>query len=660
MNHSAGCQEGVRTSRDASLVAATSAPTVSRSAPVAMLRGAVPGLAPSRIPAGTSLPSAAMILRKPLARPSQIPAGSAGKDGVDGPQHASPVLDVVGGVLRVPGVPLDRATLEEMQPRFHADFSQVRVHTDAEAGQSASAINALAYTAGRDVVFAAGQYAPGTRTGRRLLAHELTHVIQQSLGPVDGSAAGAGVALSDRSDRFEREAEMVAERIVAGHQVPNCIRTEVPASGGSLPRFSIQRSNGSTPEGPVGQILVSPAAQEAAAPLLNSMKIDAVQAASFYRGEMVVGEITTQGDAMIVFFQLKEGRLRAGIFSINVKGNPRGAVRAFSSFRGNAQQFARALQVPEVELMGAAVANQDVAAMLERQGFVKSAEPLPESLGARAGETIEVYSKRFPIATETAGVSAAGPSSGAVTSETAGAVVASEAETAGAVVASEAETAAVFGGGARAASLAGRLAIGLLEAAVLVIVTLGLEYLKRKADEEHLRRDLEAAQPKIASSITALMPQARLLQQRSASQTTWAAVSIELHSWFTEMYSSWGPATTVDLFQGASFLEPATLSLQYRRDRREQRGEPMRQFFEGGSSNSYHLRDIVTFSIPIPYDADTLDAAGRRARIAKNEGDAAIADLPYPVLKALFDERDSLLRPPAAGRSMLPPPFLRR
>lgn len=65
------------------------------------------------------------------------------------------------------------------EPRFGQDFSQVRVHTDARAVESAQAVNALAYTVGRNIVFRAGQYAPGTAEGRRLLAHELTHVVQQ-------------------------------------------------------------------------------------------------------------------------------------------------------------------------------------------------------------------------------------------------------------------------------------------------------------------------------------------------------------------------------------------------------------------------------------------------------------------------------------------------
>ena len=70
-----------------------------------------------------------------------------------------------------------------MEQRFGHDFSQVRVHTDARAADSARAVNALAYTAHRDIVFGAGQFAPDTLGGRRLLAHELTHVIQQNAAP---------------------------------------------------------------------------------------------------------------------------------------------------------------------------------------------------------------------------------------------------------------------------------------------------------------------------------------------------------------------------------------------------------------------------------------------------------------------------------------------
>jgi hypothetical protein len=86
---------------------------------------------------------------------------------------------IIHEVLHTPGRPLDPATRAFMEPRFGHDFSQVRVHTDAQAAASARAVNALAYTVGRNVVFGAGQYSAETSTGKRLIAHELAHVIQQ-------------------------------------------------------------------------------------------------------------------------------------------------------------------------------------------------------------------------------------------------------------------------------------------------------------------------------------------------------------------------------------------------------------------------------------------------------------------------------------------------
>lgn len=92
---------------------------------------------------------------------------------------AANASSIVRETLRSPGQPLDPATRAFFEPRFGQDFSQVRVHTDAKAAESAWAVNALAYTAGRDIVFGTGRYAPATSEGRRLLAHELTHVVQQ-------------------------------------------------------------------------------------------------------------------------------------------------------------------------------------------------------------------------------------------------------------------------------------------------------------------------------------------------------------------------------------------------------------------------------------------------------------------------------------------------
>ncbi len=86
----------------------------------------------------------------------------------------------VGDVLRSAGRPLDEATQRSMSTRFNFDFNGVRVHDDARAAGSALSVSASAYTVGNHVVFGNGQYSPSTAAGQRLLAHELTHVVQQS------------------------------------------------------------------------------------------------------------------------------------------------------------------------------------------------------------------------------------------------------------------------------------------------------------------------------------------------------------------------------------------------------------------------------------------------------------------------------------------------
>lgn len=118
--------------------------------------------------------------------------------------------------LRAPGRPLDTATQRSMSSRFGHDFSQVRVHTDVAAAASAQAVNARAYTVGQDVVFDAGHYAPGTSSGQRLLAHELTHVVQQAkASPV----VGAGLQIGASSSEAEREADQAASQVLEGRAV---------------------------------------------------------------------------------------------------------------------------------------------------------------------------------------------------------------------------------------------------------------------------------------------------------------------------------------------------------------------------------------------------------------------------------------------------------
>ncbi|MCE9672833.1 DUF4157 domain-containing protein [Myxococcus stipitatus] len=139
---------------------------------------------------------------------------------------------IVGEVLRSGGQPLDAALRADFEPAFGHDFSHVRVHADGRADASARAVDALAYTVGRDIVFRAGNYAPHTTSGRRLLAHELTHVVQQA------HAGGANVSpkrVVDSQDASEREADRVAEQVVAGrgvHRGPAPL-ARLPSIGGA-------------------------------------------------------------------------------------------------------------------------------------------------------------------------------------------------------------------------------------------------------------------------------------------------------------------------------------------------------------------------------------------------------------------------------------------
>ncbi|MFC4507224.1 MULTISPECIES: DUF4157 domain-containing protein [Streptomyces] len=125
------------------------------------------------------------------------------------PQAAPAVQrSAVHDVLRGTGRPLDTATRTDMEGRLGADFSSVRLHTDSTAKASAAEIGARAYTSGNHIVIGDGG------GDRHTLAHELTHVIQQRQGPVAGADNGAGLQVSDPSDRFEREAEANATRVM--------------------------------------------------------------------------------------------------------------------------------------------------------------------------------------------------------------------------------------------------------------------------------------------------------------------------------------------------------------------------------------------------------------------------------------------------------------
>jgi len=107
-----------------------------------------------------------------------------------------------------PGRPLDSDTRGSLEPRFHHDFSRVRVHTDVSAGESAQEVGAAAYTVGHNIVFAPGNFAPASDEGRTLLAHELAHVVQQESGDPG--------RLVSAPDWAEREADSAAAQVQSG------------------------------------------------------------------------------------------------------------------------------------------------------------------------------------------------------------------------------------------------------------------------------------------------------------------------------------------------------------------------------------------------------------------------------------------------------------
>jgi hypothetical protein len=127
-------------------------------------------------------------------------------------EDVNEVPQSVHQVLRSSGEPLDTATRAYMEPHFGHDFSRVRVHADASAAESARAVHAHAYTVGRDVVFGAGRFAPSTSTGRELLAHELTHVVQQGGQDHRGSVLG----IASESSPAEQNADSMANAVASG------------------------------------------------------------------------------------------------------------------------------------------------------------------------------------------------------------------------------------------------------------------------------------------------------------------------------------------------------------------------------------------------------------------------------------------------------------
>lgn len=151
---------------------------------------------------------------------------------------------LVNEAVASPGEALNPDVQRTMEHALGADLSDVRIHRDGKASDSAQTLNAQAYTVGSHVVVPEGGYDPASHDGQRMLAHELTHVVQQREGPVDGTPVGdSGLSVSDPSDPFEQAAERTAEQVMASGALQ---RTAAPEGdpAESVPRAEVDDEDG--------------------------------------------------------------------------------------------------------------------------------------------------------------------------------------------------------------------------------------------------------------------------------------------------------------------------------------------------------------------------------------------------------------------------------
>lgn len=154
-------------------------------------------------------------------------------------EDAHDVDTVVNEALSTPSRPLDSQDRRFMESRMGHDFSRVRIHTDERASASARSLQAKAYTVGQDIVFASGRYSPGTNEGRHLLAHELTHVVQQGQS---GPSLASRMTVSQPGDPAEQEADSIADAITRHGPMP-----EIASSAQHAIGRADDRGGGGTP-----------------------------------------------------------------------------------------------------------------------------------------------------------------------------------------------------------------------------------------------------------------------------------------------------------------------------------------------------------------------------------------------------------------------------
>jgi Domain of unknown function (DUF4157) len=222
-----------------------------------------------------------------------------------GEGEAGVAPEVEAGIeqVRGSGQPLDRAIQRQMESAFGTNFSGVRVHTDSGADTLNHALNARAFTTGQDIFFRQGEYNPGTSSGKELLAHELTHVVQQTGG------IQAKLAVGQPNDVYEQEADQVAQAIVQRQpeQSPDDevlestreepVEQEVLASGSGQPASPVFQ------EESMAVLQSKPYGLGGGYPVIQRQLTEAGVAAAALGYEILTGAIATmnQGDLQVTW-----------------------------------------------------------------------------------------------------------------------------------------------------------------------------------------------------------------------------------------------------------------------------------------------------------------------------------------------------------------------
>ncbi|MDX1812802.1 MAG: DUF4157 domain-containing protein, partial [Gammaproteobacteria bacterium] len=188
------------------------------------------------------------------------------------------------------GSPISISTRTDLEKQFNADFTDVKIHTDEKHQQLAKSLNAKAFTSGNNIVFGKNQYAPESQSGKRLLAHELTHVVQQRNGQVSGKNIAPDVKLSQSDSAEEKQADQVAKSVTNSHNNQHSFLTHHKTPSNSPTAMAIQRDEDEEQENGINYSIFPPEVGYRYGPLSLSANTSTAQLGmDLYGGNLGLG-----------------------------------------------------------------------------------------------------------------------------------------------------------------------------------------------------------------------------------------------------------------------------------------------------------------------------------------------------------------------------------